>query len=129
MEQEISDLSPSAVPAEKIWTEAELQALPDNGFDHELVGGELIMSPKNNYEHENICTRLLVALELFNRQHRLGAVRGSSAGHWMSNRNCRAPDISFVPKARLEALGFGPRSRSFFPGAPDLVVEILSPAN
>jgi hypothetical protein len=30
----------------KIWTEAELQALPDDGFVHEIVDGELMMSPK-----------------------------------------------------------------------------------
>ena len=45
----------------------------------------------------------------------------------MKNRNCRAPDASFVPKARLEAIGFRPRSRNFFPGAPDLAIEVLAP--
>jgi Uma2 family endonuclease len=115
--------------AKKVWTEAELEALPEDGFIHEVVNGELVMSPKNNFQHENICTRLLAALREFNRQHRLGVVRGSSAGYWMNNRNCRAPDISFVPKARLDALGFSPNSRRFFPGAPDLAVENLSPNN
>ncbi len=114
---------------QRVWTEAELEALPDDGFMHEVVNGELVMSPKNNFEHEKICTRLLVALEVFNQQHRLGAVRGSSAGYWMNNRNCRAPDISFIPKARLEALAFGPSTKRFFPEAPDLAVEILSPSN
>ena len=114
-------------PPKKIWTEEELQSLPDDGFVHELVDGELVMSPKNNFEHEGICTRMAVALQEFNRQHRLGVVRGSSAGYWMSNRNCRAPDISFIPKERLMKLGFSPKSRKFFPGAPDLAVEVLSP--
>ncbi|MGH7971247.1 MAG: Uma2 family endonuclease [Limisphaerales bacterium] len=116
-------------PPKKVWTEAELQSLPDDGFIHEVVDGELVMSPKNNFEHEGICTRLTVALEEFNRKYRLGVVRGSSAGYWMSNRNCRAPDISFVPKERLLKLGFSPKSRKFFPGAPDLAVEVLSPDN
>ena len=44
----------------------------------------------------------------------------------MFNRNCRAPDVSFVPKARLAALGFKPNEARFFPGAPDLAVEVLS---
>ena len=47
----------------------------------------------------------------------------------MFNRNCRAPDVSFVPKTRLESLGFKPSERRFFPGAPDLAIEILSPNN
>jgi Uma2 family endonuclease len=116
-------------PAKKVWTEQELQALPDNGYRHEVVDGELIMSPKNNFQHEHICTRLLVGLENFNRSRRLGVVLGSSAGFWMFNRNCRAPDISFIPKARLLSLGLSPSSRKFFPGAPDLAVEVLSPNN
>src|SRR6476646_8222379 len=111
-----------------VWTEAELQALPENGSIHEVVDGELVVSPKNSFEHENVFSRLYLAIASFNRQHHLGIVRGSSAGFWMSNQNCRAPDISFIPKARLEALGFKPNSRRFFPGAPDLVVEILSPS-
>jgi Uma2 family endonuclease len=112
-----------------IWTEAELQAMPDDGYIHEVVNGELIMSPKDNFQHEQICERLNFALESFNRQHRLGAVFGSSMGFWMENRNCRAPDVSFVPKERLLRLGFRPDTKSFFPGAPDLAIEVLSPAN
>ena len=50
----------------KVWNEEELQALPDNGYIHEVVNGELVMSPKNNFQHEQICARLLVALENFN---------------------------------------------------------------
>jgi Uma2 family endonuclease len=113
----------------KAWTEAELAALPDDGYLHEVVNGELVMSPKNNFEHENICTRLLTALENFNQKRSLGVVLGSSAGCWMKNRNCRAPDISFIPKERLIRLGFKFSTRKFFPGAPDLAVEVLSPSN
>jgi Uma2 family endonuclease len=115
--------------SQKVWTEEELQSLPDDGFNHEVVDGELVMSPKNNFIHGRICTRLLTALENFNRENRLGVILESSTGFWMRNRNCRAPDISFVPRTRLEALKFKPSSRQFFPGAPDLAVEILSPNN
>jgi len=115
--------------AGKIWTEADLQALPDNGCLHEVVEGELVMSPKNNFQHEQICERLNFALESFNRAHRLGAVFGSSMGFWMKSRNCRAPDVSFVLKERLIRLGFKPDAKTFFPGAPDLAVEVLSPGN
>lgn len=113
----------------KLWTEAELQALPEDGYLHEVVNGELVMSPKNDFFHGQICTRLLFALEGFNREHRLGAVLDSSTGFWMENRNCRAPDISFITKERLNRSGFKPSTRKFFPGAPDLAVEILSPNN
>lgn len=113
----------------RIWTEAELQALPEEGFIHEVVNGELVMSPRNNWYHGRICTRLVVAIGSFVTQHRLGAVLDSSTGFWMFNRNCRAPDVSFVPRARLAALGFKPNEKRFFPGAPDLAVEVLSENN
>jgi hypothetical protein len=35
----------------KIWTDAELQALPENGFIHEVIDGQLVMSLKNNFQH------------------------------------------------------------------------------
>jgi Uma2 family endonuclease len=113
----------------EVWTEAELQALPDDGYTHEVVNGRLIMSPKNNFFHERICMKLTVALERFATEKGLGVVLGSSAGFWMHNRNCRAPDISFIAKTRLLRMGFKPDTRTFFPGAPDLAVEVLSVSN
>src|SRR2546421_9120143 len=117
----------SADVTKKVWTEAELEGLPEDGFIHEVVNGELVMSPKNNFQHENICTRLLVAMEYFNLKHRLGAVRGYTAGFWMHNRNCRAPDIFFIPKTRLNALGFRPNHSKLFPCAPGLAAGLLFP--
>lgn len=111
----------------KVWTEAELEALPADGYDHEVVNGELVMSPKNNWLHGDICVRLVVALANFNQRHRLGAIFDSSTGFWMENLNCRAPDISFVCKERLK--GLKRREAKFFQGAPDLAVEVLSPSN
>src|SRR5256885_15788395 len=99
----------------KVWTEAELESLPEDGFIHEVVAGELVMSPKNDWYHGRICSRLFIAIGNHVSKHKLGAVLDSSTGFWMFNRNCHAPDVSFVPKARLKALGFGPNERRFFP--------------
>ena len=112
-----------------LWTEAELESLPEEGFNHEVVNGELVMSPKNNPHHGDICAELLVAFRTFAQARRLGAVWDSSTGFWMFNRNCRAPDISFTSKERLISLGFKRSSKKFFPGAPDLAVEVPSPNN
>jgi Uma2 family endonuclease len=115
--------------AKKVWTEEELEALPDNGYNFELVDGELVMSPKNNFDHEVLVEALFVPMSMHNRKEKLGAVVGSNLGCWMANRNVRAPDISFISKGRLQALGFTPRTQRFFPEAPDLAVEILSRSN
>src|SRR5688572_7489928 len=120
-------MSSGAISEKKVWTEAELQALPDDGFNYELVNGELVMSPKNNPEHGHICTRLSAALVTYVEREKLGAIFDSSTGFWMQNENCRAPDLSFVSKARLAGLKSAPRS--FFKHAPDLAIEVLSPNN
>lgn len=119
----------AAPVAKKVWTEAELQVLPDNGYNYDLVNGELVMSPKNNFQHENICADLIAALRTFAKSRGLGVVLGGSAGCWMKNRNCRAPDVSFITKARVLQFGFTPATRKFLPAATDLAVEVLSPSN
>ncbi len=111
----------------KVWTEAELEALPDNGYNHEVVDGELVLSPKNNFQHGDVCTRLTAALHTFVRQYKLGVVCESSTGFWMQNRNCRAPDVSFISKERLA--GKKRPDKKFFQGAPDLAIEVLAPSN
>ncbi len=64
----------------KVWTEAELEALPEDGYNHEVVDGELVISPKNNPYHGNICAELLMAMCAFAKAHRLGAVWDSRRG-------------------------------------------------
>ena len=119
-------MNASLAAPKRVWTEAELQALPEDGFIHELVDGEIVMSPKNDSFHGYISSRLLAALVVFAESRRLGVVWDSSTGFRMNNLNIRAPDISFISYARLNALGFDVSSRGFIPGAPDLAVEVLS---
>ena len=49
-------------PEMEIWTEAELQALPEAGYIHEVVGGELVLSLKEGAYHAELCVRMLTAL-------------------------------------------------------------------
>ncbi|HEY0376729.1 MAG TPA: Uma2 family endonuclease [Pyrinomonadaceae bacterium] len=115
----------------KVWTDDELLALPDDGNKYEVMKGELVVSPAG-IEHEEIGVRLIVALAGFVRKQKLGVVCGSSAGYWMhpegsQPRNFLSPDVSFIAKERLGGAKRAPKK--FFDGAPDLVVEILSPSD
>jgi Uma2 family endonuclease len=120
--------APDAAPR-KVWTEAEWQALPEDGCIHELVDGEHVVSPKDVPSHGDVCTRLSAALLAFAETRRLGAVWDSNTGFRMNNSNVRAPDVSFVSRARLKEQEYRRWTRRVFPGAPDLAVEILSPNN
>ncbi|MFC1834489.1 Uma2 family endonuclease [Thermodesulfobacteriota bacterium] len=110
----------------KAWTESRLMSLPDVGGKHELVEGELVVTP-TNFGHEIIGSCLIMELRLFVKQNKLGHVGGSSLGCWISNGNVRSPDVSFVSTKRLKELGQD--MRGFLKGAPDLAVEIISPSN
>jgi Uma2 family endonuclease len=104
------------------WTEEALAALPHDGRKYEVLGGELLVSP-TGVQHGYISSRLLAALLEFALKRRLGLVLDSSTGFRLKNGDCLSPDVSFVRRQRLAK----ELSQKFFPGAPDLAVEVLSP--
>lgn len=114
------------ITQQRIWTDDELLALPDDGNKYEVMKGELIVSPAG-IEHEEVGVRLILALGNFVRQHKLGIVCGSSAGYHMKAGSFLSPDVSFISKERLQGLKRAPKK--FFKGGPDLAVEILSPSD
>lgn len=59
-------------------------------------------------------------------QHDLGVVFGAETGFRLARNpdTVRAPDISFIAKENLPA---EEPVESYWPGAPDLAVEVLSP--
>src|SRR5262249_40022842 len=62
-------------------------------------------------------------------ENRLGVVLTSETGFLLSERpdSVRAPDAAFLSAARLESTPFA--EDKYFPGAPDLAVEVLSPSD
>lgn len=110
----------------KIWTDEELVAIPNNGHKHELLDGELIMSPVHE-NHGSICIHTAILIGSFVQQHNLGKVYDSSTGFRLSETLLLSPDVSFVSKARLKKIFLAPDK--FLQGAPDLVVEVLSPGD
>ncbi len=110
--------------AVKAWTEEELLALEHPGAKCELIDGELIMSP-TGYNHEYIGARLLTKMAIHAERHKLGSVCGSSFGCLMESGNVLSPDVSFIRRDRLPRTA--EESKRFFRGAPDIVVEVLSP--
>lgn len=112
--------------ATKIWTDEELMALPNDGGKRELLHGNIITSPAGS-EHGHIAVIIVAELERHVRQSRLGFVFDSSTGFRLEAEHCLSPDVAFVAKTRLAGAKRPPRG--FFPGAPDLVVEVLSPSD
>jgi len=111
--------------ASNFMTAEELYALPNNGALCELVRGERRMMTPAGYDHSRIVGRLHTWLGAFALQHGLGEVMPADAGFLLSRNpdTLRAPDVSFIRTERLTPEREGP----FFPGAPDLAVEVISP--
>lgn len=111
----------------KVWTDAAFMALPDDGHRYEIVGGELVDMGNSGALHGYVCSTLMIVLGGYVRLQNLGAMFDSSTAFKMINGNKRAPDISFFAKERLQGITVLPTG--FLDGAPDLVVEVLSPGN
>jgi len=85
-----------------------------------------MMSPAGS-EHGAIALQTGSALLDFVKAHSLGAVLGAETGFQIAHDpdTVRALDVAFI---RADRVG-GKRPQGFFPGAPDLAVEVLSPGD
>lgn len=115
------------ITEKKVWTDEEFMALPKDGHRYEIVNGELIDMGNSGALHGNIAIILSSALFAVVNAQKLGALFDSSTAFKMKNGNKRSPDISFFAKERLQGMTELPSG--FLEGAPDLVVEVLSPGN
>jgi len=109
-------------------TADELLAMTDDGYRYELVRGELHMAPPPGSEHGEITMNLAGPLHLHVKHNKLGVVYAAETGFKLESHpdTVRAPDIAFVRQESIEQIG---RMTGYRPGAPDLVVEVLSPGD
>lgn len=108
------------------WTDEELTGLPKDGRKYELIEGRLMMSPASA-NHGSICIRLAVLLATHVQRRKLGVVYDSSTGFRLSDEVVLSPDLAFVSRQRLSRILVAPDK--FLAGAPDLVVEVISPTD
>ena len=112
----------------KRMTAEELWNLPDDGMRHELVNGELRTMPPSGSEHGRRANIFNWSLEQYVREHGGGTAYGAETGFILARDPdvVRAPDAAFFSQERSAAVG---RVVSFWPGAPDLAVEVVSPGD
>jgi len=110
----------------QLTTADELLRMQGDGYRYELVKGELKrMAPAGN-EHGNLAMDFGTLLNVHVRANRLGKVYAAETGFKLSSEpdTVRAPDVAFISHKRLDEVG---PVQGYWPGAPDLAVEVVSP--
>jgi len=106
-------------------TADQLFRMPDDGYCHELVEGRLTTVSPPGFVHGICGGRLIAALERHVREQGLGYVAQDTGFTLRTDPDTvRAPDVAFVAAARIPR---GDLPLKYWPGAPDLAVEVLSP--
>ena len=110
----------------QLMTADDLLQLPDDGFLYELVRGELRRMSPASYRHGKIIINMTLSLGQYVRDHHLGDVYAAETGFKLTSDpdTVRAPDVAFVRRERVEAVG---DMEGYWPGAPDLAIEVISP--
>ena len=113
---------PTAQPVFNFTYEDYRTAPPDKRY--ELIDGDLIMVPAPNLKHQTVQVRLGERLARFVRENSLGMLFFAPCDVVLSDTDVVQPDLLFVSSDRANLLSSGENVR----GAPDIVIEILSPA-
>ena len=97
-------------------------ALPDDGKRHEILDGELYMTPSPSVGHQRVAGNLFVALRTFVTGRKIGEVFIAPVDVIFERTSVVVPDLLFVGRDRA-----GIVTDRGIEGVPDLIVEIFSP--
>lgn len=106
------------------WTYAEFARLPSEGSTrHEVIAGELVVTPGPSTRHQRVVARLIHRLVGFTEANHLGEVFPGPVDVLFAEGDYVEPDIAFVGNDRSDRV-----TERGIEGAPDLIVEVVSPA-
>jgi Uma2 family endonuclease len=88
----------------------------------QLIENNLVMSPEPLDRHQVIVIEVAAALHNFIKRTKKGTVRVAPYDVYLDKKNAFQPDIIFISNERLHRI-----KEDGLHGAPDLVIEILSP--
>jgi Uma2 family endonuclease len=117
----VMELQPVAVtPA--VMTEEEFEAWCDEDVKAEYVDGEVVVHSPVSTRHSDVVLFLAGLMRIIVQQHDLGRVLGPELQVRLRPGLRRVPDLLFVAKERADMI-----QPTLVEGAPDLIVEIVSP--
>jgi len=108
---------------DKVWTYEDYLGLDDE-VHFEIIGGRAFMSPSPELFHQRWVGRLFKVIERHVETQKLGEVLVAPIDVVLDHENVVQPDLVFVSAANASLL-----ERRGIMGAPDLVVEVISPGS
>lgn len=97
------------------------ESLPE-GTLCQLINNNLVMSPAPSDPHQNILGRIFARLLHYVEANKLGEVRVAPYDVYFNKRNVYHTDIIFIAAEQIKNI-----KENRLHGAPDIVIEILSP--
>ncbi len=107
---------------EKLWTYEDYLKIEDDKR-YEVIEGELTMAPAPIPYHQAVSRNIEFLMWDYVKKKKLGVVYDAPIDVVLDRHNVLQPDIVFVSKERKSMIG-----DKAIEGAPDLVVEIVSPS-
>jgi Uma2 family endonuclease len=116
------EMTSHAFEIDEKFTYKDYLHLPDDGKRYQIVNGELCMVPAPTPHHQIVLTRIFKLLDSFVTKWNFGTVLLAPCDVILSDVDVVQPDILYISHERLNII----KSKNI-EGAPDLIVEILSP--
>ena len=104
-------------------TVEDYRSLPDAGPRYQLIEGELHLSPAPNRYHQTIAINLEFMLLKYLERQPIGRLYHAPFDVFLTEHDAYQPDVIFVKNENAEIF-----THAGVEGAPDFVVEILSPS-
>lgn len=104
------------------YTKEDYATLPE-GAPFELINGKLTYMASPNSTHQDISMNLSALLHFHVKKNKLGKVFAAPMDVYFDKTNVYQPDVLFITEKRKDIIG------QFIQGAPDLIVEIVSPSS
>ncbi|HRW06149.1 MAG TPA: Uma2 family endonuclease [Caldilineaceae bacterium] len=112
-------------PTQGEWTYQDYLNLPDDGRRYEIIEGVLYVANAPDFDHQFTVSEIQRQLANFVLERQLGQVIPAPFEvHLSPTSRPVQPDVLFIRHDRRLA-----RGAKFFAGAPDLVVEVISPSS
>lgn len=111
-----------SIPEKESYTYEDYAKLPE-GAPYQLIGGQLVMTPSPTPYHQEVSKRLEYLLyEFVEKKSSLGKIYDAPIDVYFEQGETYQPDIIFISNEKLHII-----KKDKVEGAPDLIIEILSP--